>query len=173
MIHLWVDEHAKIVLKRQEFALSGRLLRTTYYPRWDRIYSPAKCAEVWYPKEIRLYDELEAGKSTLLVIRDVDATPYRRTSSRRPGSSARAAESSQSGSRAVRGTTPYAVDVEAGCEPEAAAEHAGHLRAGETLTGADADSKRAGLKLQRAACRSAGRTHPSCAASRAFDSMMM
>lgn len=75
VIHLWVDEHAKIVLKRQEFALSGRLLRTTYYPRWDRIYSPAKRAEVWYPKEIRLYDELEVGKWTLLVIRDVDATP--------------------------------------------------------------------------------------------------
>ena len=75
VIHLWVDENAKIVLKRQEFALSGRLLRTTYYPKWERIYSQAKRAEVWYPKEIRLYDELEAGKSTLLEIKDVDASP--------------------------------------------------------------------------------------------------
>jgi hypothetical protein len=75
VIHLWVDEDAKIVLKRQEFALSGRLLRTTYYPEWGRIYSPAKKTDVWYPKEIRLYDELEAGKSTLLLIRDVDARP--------------------------------------------------------------------------------------------------
>jgi hypothetical protein len=75
VVQLWVDEAAKTVLKRQEFALSGRLLRTTYYPKWDHIYSPAKKTDVWYPKEIRLYDELETGKSTLLVIKQVDARP--------------------------------------------------------------------------------------------------
>jgi hypothetical protein len=75
VVHLWIDEDAKTVLKRQEFALSGRLLRTTYYPKWDRVYSATKKTDVWYPKEIRLYDELEAGKSTLLIIKDVDARP--------------------------------------------------------------------------------------------------
>jgi hypothetical protein len=75
IIHLFVDEDTKTVLKRQELALSGRLLRTTYYPKWERVHSPSKKADVWYPKEIRLYDELESGKSTLLLIRDVDARP--------------------------------------------------------------------------------------------------
>jgi hypothetical protein len=75
IIHLWIDEDTKTVLKRQEHALSGRLMRTTYYPKWERVHSPSKKADVWYPKEIRLYDELEAGKSTLILIRDVDAKP--------------------------------------------------------------------------------------------------
>jgi hypothetical protein len=75
IVRLWVDEGTKTVLKRQELALSGRLLRTTYYPKWERVHSPSKKADVWYPKEIRLYDELESGKSTLLLIRDVDPRP--------------------------------------------------------------------------------------------------
>jgi Outer membrane lipoprotein-sorting protein len=75
VMRLWVDPETKTVLKRQEFALSGRLLRTTYYPRWEKIFSSFKKAEVWYPKEIRLYDELEAETSTLIIVRDVDARP--------------------------------------------------------------------------------------------------
>jgi hypothetical protein len=75
VINLWIDKDTKTVLKRQEFALSGRLLRTTYYPKWEKVYSPSKKAEVWYPKEVRIYDELEDGKSTLLLIKDVDSRP--------------------------------------------------------------------------------------------------
>ncbi|MES1165095.1 MAG: outer membrane lipoprotein-sorting protein [Verrucomicrobiota bacterium] len=75
VIHLWIDEEAKVALKRQDFALSGRLLRTLYYPRWDHVPSPVKKADVWYPKEIRLYDELEPGTSTLVMIKDVSAAP--------------------------------------------------------------------------------------------------
>jgi hypothetical protein len=74
-IRIWVDEDTKTVLKREELALSGRLMRTTYYPRWERVHSPSKQADVWYPQEIRVYDELESGKSTLLLIRDVDPRP--------------------------------------------------------------------------------------------------
>jgi outer membrane lipoprotein-sorting protein len=33
-IKLWVDKDSKNILKRQEFALSGKLLRTSYYPKW-------------------------------------------------------------------------------------------------------------------------------------------
>ena len=75
IVHVWVDEDTQNVLKRQEFALSGRLLRTTYYPKWERVFSPSKRAEVWYPKEIRLYDDLEADKSTLVLIKTVDPSP--------------------------------------------------------------------------------------------------
>ena len=32
VIKLWIDKETKNVLKRQEYALSGRLLRTSYYP---------------------------------------------------------------------------------------------------------------------------------------------
>ena len=63
MIKLWVDKETKNVLKRQEFALSGRLLRTSYYPKWKKVYSESKGSDVWYPQEIRFYDEVEKANS--------------------------------------------------------------------------------------------------------------
>src|SRR5512145_651807 len=42
VVELWVDKGTLNILKRQEFALSGKLMRTAYYPRWKKIYSPSK-----------------------------------------------------------------------------------------------------------------------------------
>jgi outer membrane lipoprotein-sorting protein len=75
VIKLWVDQETHNVLKRQEFALSGRLLRTSYYPKWQKIYSDSKKADVWYPQEIRFYDEVEKANSTLILIKNVDLHP--------------------------------------------------------------------------------------------------
>lgn len=72
VIKLWVDKASQNVLKRQEFALSGRLLRTSYYPKWKKLYSESKKAEIWYPEEIRFYDEVEKENSTLILIKAVD-----------------------------------------------------------------------------------------------------
>jgi outer membrane lipoprotein-sorting protein len=72
LIKLWVDKETKNVLKRQEFALSGRLLRTSYYPKWKKIFSESRKAEVWYPQEIRFFDEVEKENSTLILIKAVD-----------------------------------------------------------------------------------------------------
>jgi outer membrane lipoprotein-sorting protein len=72
MIKLWVDKETKNVLKRQEFALSGKLLRTSYYPKWKKLYSESKKADIWYPQEIRFYDEVEKANSTLIIVRAVD-----------------------------------------------------------------------------------------------------
>lgn len=72
ILHLWIDKESGNVLKRQEFALSGRLVRTTYNPQWAKLYSPSKKADVYYPKEIRIFDEIDKGNSTTILIRDVD-----------------------------------------------------------------------------------------------------
>ncbi|HVW24671.1 MAG TPA: outer membrane lipoprotein-sorting protein [Polyangiaceae bacterium] len=72
VIKLWVDKETKNVLKRQEFALSGRLLRTSYYPKWKKIYSESRKADIWYPQEIRFYDEVEKENSTLILVQSVD-----------------------------------------------------------------------------------------------------
>jgi len=74
-IKLWVDKATNNVLKRQEFALSNRLLRTSYYPKWQKIYSESKKLDVWYPQEIRFYDEVEKRNSTLILIKHVDLKP--------------------------------------------------------------------------------------------------
>jgi outer membrane lipoprotein-sorting protein len=72
IVRIWVDQATLNVLKRQELALSGRLMRTIYQPRWRKIFSESKGADVWYPEEIRIYDEIEKGNSTLILIKDID-----------------------------------------------------------------------------------------------------
>ena len=74
-IKLWVDKATQNVLKRQEFALSGRLLRTSYYPKWQKIFSDSRQADIWYPQEIRFFDEVEKQNSTLILIKSVDLKP--------------------------------------------------------------------------------------------------
>jgi len=75
VVRLWVDQVTRNVLKRQELALSGRLMRTVYQPRWRKIYSQSKRADVWYPEEIRIFDEIEKGNSTIILIKDIDLRP--------------------------------------------------------------------------------------------------
>jgi hypothetical protein len=72
IVKLWVDTATSNVLKRQEFALSGRLMRTLYYPRWQKQYSESKKGDFWYPPEIRIYDEVEKANSTIVLIKTVD-----------------------------------------------------------------------------------------------------
>jgi outer membrane lipoprotein-sorting protein len=75
VLHLWVDKETSNILKRQEFALSGRLMRTSYFPKWQKLFSESKKAEVWYPQEMRFYDEVEKSNSTTIVVKTVDLRP--------------------------------------------------------------------------------------------------
>ncbi len=70
--HLWVDKATLNTLKRQDFALSGKLMRTSYTPKWRKIYSESKKGDVWYPEEMRFFDEIEKGNSTLILIQEID-----------------------------------------------------------------------------------------------------
>ena len=63
------------MLKRQELALSGRLMRTAYYPRWKKVFSESKKADVWYAEEMRFYDEVEKANQTLVLIKSIDLRP--------------------------------------------------------------------------------------------------
>jgi outer membrane lipoprotein-sorting protein len=75
VMHLWVDRESLNILKAQELALSGKLMRTTYYPKWRTLFSEDKGKEIYFPREIRIYDEVEKGNSTLVVLRKVDLKP--------------------------------------------------------------------------------------------------
>jgi hypothetical protein len=74
-MRLWVDAATGNKLKSQELALSGRLMRTSYFPRWKKVYSESKHEDVWYPEEMRFYDEVEKANSTLILVRQVDLRP--------------------------------------------------------------------------------------------------
>lgn len=71
-LQMWVDKASLNLLKRQDLAVSGRLMRTTYYPRWRKVYSESKGAEVYYPEEMRIFDEVEKGNRTTVLITRVD-----------------------------------------------------------------------------------------------------
>ena len=75
VVKLWVDKASSNVLKRQELALSGRLMRTVYYPKWQKTFSEAKKGEMWYPQQVRIYDEVEKSNSTMMLIKSVDLKP--------------------------------------------------------------------------------------------------
>lgn len=75
VMHLWIEKGTDNLLKRQEFALSGRLMRTQYFPKWMKVHSPSKKADVWVPKEQRIFDEVEKGNQTTVVIQSVDLSP--------------------------------------------------------------------------------------------------
>jgi outer membrane lipoprotein-sorting protein len=71
-LELWVDQATGNILKRQDFALSGKLMRTTYYPEWMKKFSESKGQDIYFPREIRIFDEIEVGTSTTVVIQEVD-----------------------------------------------------------------------------------------------------
>ncbi|HTB33478.1 MAG TPA: outer membrane lipoprotein-sorting protein [bacterium] len=72
IVEFWIDEATGNDLKRQDFALSGRLLRTSLVPKWQKLYSDDKKADLWYRQEIHIYDEIDKANSTLVVIKSVD-----------------------------------------------------------------------------------------------------
>jgi len=72
LVEIFVDTKAGNILKRQDKALSEKLLRTTYYPKWSKLFSESKKADVYFASEIRIYDEVEKGNSTIIVIKETD-----------------------------------------------------------------------------------------------------
>ncbi|MCB9740418.1 MAG: outer membrane lipoprotein-sorting protein [Deltaproteobacteria bacterium] len=76
-VKLWLDVETHNLLKRQDYAASGRLMRTSYTPKWVQVQSPVKGKSVWVPKEMRIFDEVEKGNSTIVLIKatDLNALP--------------------------------------------------------------------------------------------------
>ncbi len=72
ILNLWVDQQDKNILKREEYSLSGKLMRSSFYPKWQKKFSESKKGEVWIPEEIRIFDELEKGNSTIVLIKETD-----------------------------------------------------------------------------------------------------
>ena len=75
VLDLWIDKATSNVLKQQEFALSGKLMRTSYYPKWKKVFSPSKGSHVYVPDQMRIYDEVQKGNRTLMVIQKADFSP--------------------------------------------------------------------------------------------------
>lgn len=75
VLELWIDTVSGNMLKRQEFALSGTLLRTALFPRWNKVPAAQGEKELWFPEQIQIFDELIKGNQTSMVIKSVDNRP--------------------------------------------------------------------------------------------------
>ena len=71
-VDLWIDKTSGNILKTQDRALSKKLMRTSYYPQWEKRFSPSKQADVYFPKQIHIFDEVERGNQTQIIFKDID-----------------------------------------------------------------------------------------------------
>lgn len=74
-IELWIDAANGTVLKRQELALSGKLMRSIYYPKWRKMFSKSKNGDLWMPEEILVLDEVEKENKTNVKLLNADLSP--------------------------------------------------------------------------------------------------
>jgi len=72
IVHIWIDASTGNMVKIQELALSGKLMRTIYYPKWEKIPSESKGEDVYFPRQIRIYDEVEKGNQTTVALQQID-----------------------------------------------------------------------------------------------------
>jgi hypothetical protein len=73
VMDIWIDKESRNVLKRQEFAASGKSLRTTYFPKWQIVTFKGK--QIWIPKEFHIFDDLVPGSVTTVVPSGIDTEP--------------------------------------------------------------------------------------------------
>ena len=70
-VRIWTNAADGNLMKQQDFAESGKLMRTIYYPAWGKTFDKRKKGQVYYPKEIRIFDEVEKGNSSIVRITKV------------------------------------------------------------------------------------------------------
>ena len=63
-VKLWVRKDVTLVLKQEDYSVNGRLMRTSLYPRYERV------GEKLLPKQALIIDELNEGERTQLTMSD-------------------------------------------------------------------------------------------------------
>jgi len=73
ILYLWVDSKTNNPLKMESRSVSNKLLYTNYYPKWAKVKKSSTV--VYYPKEIRIFNEVDKGEQTLLLVRKAIMAP--------------------------------------------------------------------------------------------------
>jgi outer membrane lipoprotein-sorting protein len=63
-LRLWIRKDKALVLKNEDYSLSGRLMRTSYYPKYIQV------GDKLLPSQILIVDELREGERTQVTMRD-------------------------------------------------------------------------------------------------------
>ncbi len=67
-LKLWVRTDSTIVLKEEDYSLSDRLMRTTYYPKYVKVGSK------YVPSQMLIVDNLKKGEKTQLTMKNPSTT---------------------------------------------------------------------------------------------------
>jgi hypothetical protein len=68
-LKFWVTKDNFLILKSEDYSVTSRLLRTSYYPRYTRA------GDAYIPTQIILIDELVDGKKTTMNFEEVSIAP--------------------------------------------------------------------------------------------------
>ena len=68
-LKFWVTTDSLLILKTEDYSVTERLLRTSYYPRYTRA------GDAYIPAQIILIDELVEGKKTTMNFEEVSVSP--------------------------------------------------------------------------------------------------
>ena len=63
-LKLWIHREQPLVLKVENYSLSGRLMRTAYYPKYMKV------SDRFIPSRMLFVDELKEGEKTQVTIKD-------------------------------------------------------------------------------------------------------
>lgn len=74
-VEIWADATTGNLMKQLDYGESGKLMRSVYYPKWGKSMSEVKKADVYYPREIRIFDELDKGNSTVVQLDNIELKP--------------------------------------------------------------------------------------------------
>jgi hypothetical protein len=73
-LKLWVDDDGR-ERKREEYAESGKLLRTSYVTKMVKVFSKAGNRWLYLPSEIRMLDAVEKDRQTVLATKAYEVGP--------------------------------------------------------------------------------------------------
>ncbi len=68
-VRLWVRKDMPLILKQEDYSVSGRLMRTSLFPRYERI------GEKLLPSQVLIVDELNEGRRTQLTMSEATTRP--------------------------------------------------------------------------------------------------
>jgi len=68
-LKLWIRRDLDIVLKTEDYSLSGRLMRTAYYPNYVKI------GDKYFPSRMLFVDDLNKGNKTQITVTNPSTAP--------------------------------------------------------------------------------------------------
>lgn len=74
ILEIDIDQESGNLLKQLDFALSGKLMRRSLFPKWLKV-SDSSGKAVWYAEQMFFYDEVDKGNSSVMKIEEVDLSP--------------------------------------------------------------------------------------------------